>query len=96
MLSFLCGVLQIYLEFWNSTGPFAEYIPNFSKPSDTVQQECEYMLAETVSLLKHIRNCQFLSNMSTVGSIKKLQKLNIDLIAILDEDFKVNIWTDMS
>ena len=24
MLSFLHGVLQVYLEFWNSTDPFAE------------------------------------------------------------------------
>ena len=26
MLSFLYGVLQVYLEFWNSSGPFKEYI----------------------------------------------------------------------
>ena len=27
MLSFLHGVLQVYLELWNSSGPFEEYIP---------------------------------------------------------------------
>ena len=30
ILSFLHGVLQVYLEFWNSTDPFAEYVPNFT------------------------------------------------------------------
>ena len=57
MLSFLHGVLQVYLEFWNSTNPFAEYIPDFTKSSDLIQQECEHMISETVSLLKHIRSC---------------------------------------
>ena len=37
MRSFLHGVLQVYLEFWNSSGPFKEYIPDFSKPSRCVQ-----------------------------------------------------------
>ena len=31
MLSFLCGVLQVYLDFWNSSHPFEEYIPDFTK-----------------------------------------------------------------
>ena len=33
MMSFLHGVLQTYLEFWNSCGPFEEYVPDFMKPS---------------------------------------------------------------
>ena len=33
MLSFLRGVLQVYLEFWNGTGPFQEYIPDFTRAS---------------------------------------------------------------
>ena len=37
ILSFLCGVLQVYLEFWNSTDPFAEYVPDFTKSSDLIQ-----------------------------------------------------------
>ena len=57
MLSFLCGVLQIYLEFWNSSDPFEEYVSDFTKPSISIQQECENMVAEIVSLLKHIRSC---------------------------------------
>ena len=32
MFSFLHGVLQVYLEYWNSSGPFQEYKPDFSKP----------------------------------------------------------------
>ena len=30
---FLCGILQVHLEFWNSSGPFEEYISDFTKPS---------------------------------------------------------------
>ena len=37
ILSFLCGVPQVYLEFWNSTDPFAKYIPDFTKSSDLIQ-----------------------------------------------------------
>ena len=93
MLSFLCGVLQIYLEFWNSSDPFKEYLPDFTKPSHSIQQECEHIISETVSLLKHIRSCQFLSNINTVEKMDELQKLNIDLISILDDYFDNNIWS---
>ena len=34
MLSFLCGVLQVYLEFWNSSAPFEEYTPDFRNHLD--------------------------------------------------------------
>ena len=33
MLSFLHRVLQVYLEFWNSSGPFKEYVLDFMKSS---------------------------------------------------------------
>ena len=59
MLSFLLGVLQVYLEFWNSSHPFEEYVPDFTKPSRCVQDECAHMLHELLSLLKHIRSCQY-------------------------------------
>ena len=89
MLSFLCGVLQVYLEFWNSSHPFNEYVPDFTKPSRCVQDECAHML---LSLLKHIRSCQYLPNINMVEKMDELQKLNTDLIAILDEYFSTNIW----
>ena len=92
MVSFLHGVLQVYLEFWNSTDPFVEYIPNFTKSSHSIQQECEHIICETTSLLKHIRSCQYLPNVNTVEMMDKLQKLNVDLICILDEYFYTNIW----
>ena len=95
MLSFLRGVLQIYLEFWNSTDPFAEFIPDFTQPSDSVLQECQNIITETTSLLKHIRTCQYLPNINTVECMEQLQKLNIDLISILDNYFDTNIWTDI-
>ena len=88
MLSFLRGSLQIYVEFWNSSGPFEEYLPDFTKQSETVQQECEHMIMEIISLLKHIRSCQFLPTINTVEKMDQLQKLNTDLVAILDEYFR--------
>ena len=91
MLSFVRGVLQIYLEFWNSSDPFQEYFPDFTKPSNSIKQECEHIIAEIVSLLKHIRSCQFLLNINTVEKMNELQKLNIDLISILDDYFDTNI-----
>ena len=72
MLSFLHGVLQIYLEFWNSTDPCAEYVPDFTKPSDSVQQESENIILEISSLLKHIRTCQFGREYFTIGGILDL------------------------
>ena len=81
MLSFLHGVLQVYLEFWNTSDPFEEYVPDFTKPSFSIQQECENIIAEIVSLLKHIRSCQFLLSINTVEKMDELQKLNNDLIS---------------
>ena len=92
MLSFLRGVLQVYLEFWNSSNPFEEYVPVFTKPSRSVQDACAHMLTELLSLLKDIRSCQYLPNINMVEKMDELQKLNTDLIAILDEYFSTNIW----
>ena len=92
MLSFLHGVLQVYLEFWNSSHPFEEYVPDLNKPSRCVQDKCAHMLHELLSLLKHIRSCQYRPNINTVKKIDELQKLNKDLIAILDEYFSTNIF----
>ena len=92
ILSFLRGVLQVYLEFWNSSHPFEEYVPDFTKPSRCVQDKCAHMLHELVSLLKHIRSCQYLPNINMVEKMDELQKLNKDLIAILDEYFSTNIF----
>ena len=92
MLSFLRGVLQVYLEYWNSSSPFEEYVPDFMKPSRCVQDECAHMITKIISLLKHIRSCQYLPMINTVEIMDNLQKLNMDLIAILDEYFSTNIW----
>ena len=80
MLSFLPGVLQVYLEFWNSSNPFEEYMPDFTKPSRCVQNESAHMLTEQLSLLKHIRSCQYPPNINMVEKMDELQKLNMDLI----------------
>ena len=92
MLSFLHGVLQVNLEFWNSSGPFEEYIPDFTKPSRCVQDECAHMITEMASLLTQIRSCQYLPNINTVEKMDELQKLNTDFMSILDEYFSMNIW----
>ena len=92
MLSFLHGVLQVYLEYWNSSYPFEEYVPDLTKSSRCVQDKCAHMITEIVSLLKHIRNCQYLPNINMVEKMDNLQKLNTDLIATLDEYFSTNIW----
>ena len=91
MLSYLCGVLQVYLEFWNSSEPFQEYAPDFMKPSRCVQDECAHMLTETVSLLNHIRSCRYLPNINTVEKMDELHKLDMDLIEILDEYYSTTI-----
>ena len=92
MLSFLHEVLQVYLEFWNSSNPFEEYVPDFTKPSGCVQDKCAHMLTELLSLLKQIRSCQYLPNINMVEKMDELKKLIMDLIAILDEYFSTNIW----
>ena len=92
IFSFLRGVLQVYLEFWNSSHPFEEYMSDCTKPSRCVQDECAHMLHELLSVLKHIRSCQYLPNINTVEKMDELQKLNKDLIAILDEYFSTNIF----
>ena len=92
ILSFLHGVLQVFLEYWNSSCPFEEYIPDFMKPSRCVPDECAHMITEIISLLKHIRSCQYLPTINMVEKMDNLQKLNMDLIAILDEYFSTNIW----
>ena len=91
MLSFLRGVLQVYLELWNSSNPFEEFVSDFTKPSRCVQDEFAHILTELLSLLKHSRSCQYLPNINTVEKMDELQKLNMDLIAILDEYFSTNI-----
>ena len=68
---------------WNASNPFEEYVPDFTKASRCVQDECAHMLTELLSLLKHI---------NTVEKMDQLQKLDMDLIAILDEYFSTNIW----
>ena len=66
MLSFLHGVLQVYLEFWNSSNTFEEYVPHFIKPLRCVQDEYAHMLTELLSLLKNIRSCQYLPSINMV------------------------------
>ena len=55
MYSFLRGVLQIYLEFWNSTQPPVECIPDLKYQTiiKPVEQQTA-VISEISSLLKHI------------------------------------------
>ena len=91
IMSFLHGDLQVYLPFWNSSGPFEEYVPDFTKPLRCVQDECAHMITEIVSLLNHIRSCQYLPNINMIERMDNLQKLNrVD--CNLEEYFYANIW----
>ena len=92
MFSFLHGVLQVYLEYCNSSSPFEEYKLDFSKPSQCVQDKWAHMVTEIIFLLNHIRSCQYLPNINTVEIMEDLQKLNMHLITILDQYFNMNIW----
>ena len=92
MITFLHGILQVYLEVWNLTGPFEEYVPDFTKQSRCVQDEHVHMINGTVSLLKHIRSWKYLPNINTVKRMDEFQKPNMVLIAILDEYLNTNIW----
>ena len=78
MLSFLHGVLQVYLEFWNSSSPFEEYVLNFTNPSRCVQDECAYMITEIISLLNHIR----IGKAKTPRCLQKKYKMQIKDMAI--------------
>ena len=66
MLSFQCGINQVFLEYWNSSYPFEEYIPDFMKPLRCVQDECAHIITKIICLLKHIRSCKNLSNINMV------------------------------
>ena len=84
IISFLRGVLQIYLEFWNGTHPFEEYYPNLPGAASFLE-ECDNMITEIVQLLKHIRTCEFFPNLNNLQSIEQLTKLNTDLIIMFDD-----------
>ena len=62
----MLSVFQIFLELWNGSGSFEEYVPDFMKISQCLQDQCAHMITETVSLLKHIRSCPFLPNINQV------------------------------
>ena len=68
------------------------YTRLFVQPSRCVQDECAHMVTEIVSLLNHIRSCQYLQNINTVEKMENLQKLNTDLFQILEQYFSTNIW----
>ena len=98
MYSFLRGVLQIYLEFWNSTEPPFEYIPDVPQQhqQSTSQQTFQPHIStinEITSLMKHIRSCEFFPHFNNLYSLGKIEKLNTDLIQLLQEYFSQTIWT---
>ena len=76
MYSFLCGVLQIYLEFWNSTEPPVEYIPDlkYQMISEPVKQQTT-VISKISALLKHIRSCQVFPHVNNLQAMEKLEKL---------------------
>ena len=93
MYSFLWGVLQIYLEFWNSTQPPFEYIPDLTY--QTINEPLEQQkaaISKITSLLKHIECYQFFPHVNNLHSMEKLETLNSDLISLLQDYFNPTIW----
>ena len=93
MYSFLRGVLQIYLEFWNSTQPPFEYIPDlmYQTINEPLEQQ-KAAISEITSLLKHIECYQFFPHVNNLHSMEKLETLNFDLISLLQHYFNQTIW----
>ena len=99
MLTFLKGILQIYLEFWNSTNPPIEYvpdIPDYTQVQVSIIQQCQHMISETLQLLSFVKSNSHFPNFSDIESVEKIDKLNCDLIYLLEDYFKKTIWTTES
>ena len=93
MYSFLRGVLQIYLVFWNSTQPPFEYIPDLTYQTiNKLLQQQKAAISEITSLLKHIKCYQFFPHVNNLHSMDKLEKLNSNLISLLQDYFNQTIW----
>ena len=93
MYSFLQGVLQIYLEFWNSTEPPFEYIPDLTYQTiiGPIEQQ-KAAITQITSLLKHIKLYQFFPHVNNLHSMEQLEKLNTDLVSLLQDYFNQTIW----
>ena len=93
MYSFIQDVLQIYLEFWNSTQPPFEYIPDVTYQTiiEPIQQQ-KAAITEITSLLKHIKCYHYFPHVNNLHSMEKLEKLNTDLISLLLDYFNQTIW----
>lgn len=60
-----------------------ESLPNFTKASIILHQECKYMMTEIVFLLRFIKYCAFSPSINNIETMKKLDKLNADLSTLL-------------
>ena len=81
MLTFLKGILQIYLEFWNSTNPPIEYvpdIPDYTQVQVSSIQQCQHIISETLHLLNFVKSHSHFPNFSNIESVEKIDKLNYD------------------
>ena len=90
---FLWGVLQIYLEFWNSTQPPFECIPDlmYQTINEPLEQQ-KAAISEITSLLKHNEYYLFFPHVNNLHFMEKLEKLNSDLISFLQDYFNQTIW----
>ena len=91
---FFKGTLQIYVEFWNARKPLVEYIPHVPNPQDTVELQINSHINEMWSLLSYIKSAIYFPCVNNLHSFKILDKLNRDLINILEQYFHTNIWSD--
>ena len=91
---FFKGTLQIYVEFWNARKPLVEHIPHVPNPQDTVEIQINSHINEMWSLLSYIKSAIYFPCVNNLHSFKILDKLNRDLINILEQYFHTNIWSD--
>ena len=73
ILGFLRGVLEIYLEYWNSYNlQLKIYILDFIQAS-TTHQECEHMI-DIVSLLRYMKCCNYSPHFNNTETLDYLDK----------------------
>ena len=74
--------------------PLVEHIPHVPNPQDTVELQINSDINEMWSLLSYIKSAIYFPCVNNLHSFKILDKLNRDLINILEQYFHTNIWSD--
>ena len=87
----------LFLKFIWSSGTQLNHHSNTFKISPTklswnLLEQQKAAITEITSLLKHMKCYYFFPHVNNLHSMKKLEKLNTDLISLLQDYFKQTIW----